>query len=374
MNIGLYGILQNVEFWDLSKIFIITLIIGLNIFLYLISYIINYKDGVKIFHVGYYFSWLLLFYEAVGVLSISDIFDVFLIFIVLSFVVYTFIIFILSNFTQINLSYIRNLNFLYFLLFVVVFIYSNLYDTTYVALLISQLFLMIVFGFIYICYKFTKKKEEESKNKIETILSGGSLIEKKQKTIYDLFSDISDFFKNIPEHIKLALALVNLFLMFGQIYIFFLNIGSDDILFYEILYWLGILVFFINFILLKLIDYYYYIQRIMAFFVINFGIYLTILNIFGQDYFYIVVIGILRSIIGSLLIFFSKSFIYKKLLFREDYYFWILANGMAMLLNVYFIFLLDINNALKINFILLYVGLWIFMTFYNIKFLEKKFI
>ncbi|WP_231178591.1 hypothetical protein [Candidatus Absconditicoccus praedator] len=233
---------------------------------------------------------------------------------------------------------------------------------------------MIVFGFIYICYKFTKKKEEESKNKIETILSGGSLIEKKQKTIYDLFSDISDFFKNIPEHIKLALALVNLFLMFGQIYIFFLNIGSDDILFYEILYWLGILVFFINFILLKLIDYYYYIQRIMAFFVINFGIYLTILNIFGQDYFYIVVIGILRSIIGSLLIFFSKSFIYKKLLFREDYYFWILANGMAMLLNVYFIFLLDINNALKINFILLYVGLWIFMTFYNIKFLEKKFI
>lgn len=346
-----------------------------NILLWYLSYFIKYKDGTLFFHLWYYFSWGIFFYQIYPLLSFSSFFDVILLFIVKTFALYVFLIFIIWTFIENKLYNIKQIAFLYFILTAMVFIYSNISDTPYISLVISQFLLTLIFLFIYLLNVFQQRYKEKvtSKSKLEYILEGWTIASKKEKRKFSkILEDVSGFFNSVPEYIKFLLALLNLWLIFGQIYIFFMNIGSDEFLYYEMFYWFSILMFFINFVLMKLINYYYSLQRIFSFFILNFWIYLTIINIFGENYFYIVLFWIGWNLFNSLIIFVSKRLFLSEILKKEDFYLWIFANFLAVLVNIYFIYLLDIALDTSIYIITMYIWMWFFVTFYNIKYIEKN--
>ncbi|MBS8121742.1 hypothetical protein [Candidatus Vampirococcus lugosii] len=374
---GIYGISYNIEFFDISNIDISLGLIFLNIFFLSISYLFNYNDGKNIFHFGYYFSFVIFFYNFFTIsFEWIDLLNLFLIFLSFTFILYTFLVFVIGAISNSSLKEIKELNFIFFLFFVIIFIYIKLYNSPYISVLISQVFLMIFFLFIYIINNLAKKSVFIKENELlplEKILSGKRLLEEK-KYNYNVYEDINSFFSGIPWYLKFLLAILNIILIFSQILLFILNIGSGELFYYEIIYWIGNIIFFINFLLLKKIDYYYYLQRILSFFVINFGIYLTIINLFGENSFYISLFGVSWSILSSLLLFSSKSFVYKRLFFKEDYYFWIFANFITIFLNIYYIYDLQVEISLKISIILLYIGLWFFITYYNVRYIEKTYI
>ncbi len=374
--LGIYWVFQQTQILNINDIQFLIILVGTNILLTSISYVIQYNDWKSIFHFGYYFCFGIIFYELIKHSpQIDYIFNLTLLFIVLTFAFYSFIVFVVWAIIKDKLNSIKQLNFLFFIFFVVVLIYSKMYSVPYLSVLISQLFLTFTFWFIYYINTYSRWIQWSYRTEadlIDKILSGKNILQKKENFKDEMFLKLNDFFVSIPTHIKFFLALLNIFLIFAQIYLFVLNIWGTDILYYEIIYWMAILIFFINFILVKRINYYYYLQRIFAFFILNFWIYLTIINIFWESYTYMAIFGIWWSLLSSLILFFTKFLMYKKFFFKEDYYFWILANFITIFVNAYFIYYIDIQFALKTSLILLYVGIWIFITFYNIKYIQKE--
>jgi hypothetical protein len=79
---------------------------------------------------------------------------------------------------------------------------------------------------------------------------------------------------------KILLALTNTVPLLFATYYFFSHLGSENYLQNEILYWIGAILFFINFLLFKKLNWFVTIQRFFAFFVINFVTYFTIIDFF----------------------------------------------------------------------------------------------
>lgn len=325
--------------------------------------------------------------------SYYNLIDAIMYFILLTFWVYAFINFVVSAFSVVwdNVRY-RMFFFLNISIMILIYIFSgrNLYS----GIVFSQVYLTLLFLLIYFSKKFAVKEEDmliiEDKPTLDEILLRKKRIKLKtdlserKHVIYEYLNKLNIFFEDMPNIMKFIYWISNVILILTQILLFIVHIYSnpwEDILYYEIFYWVSIIMFFSNFILLKFVDYYYYIQRIFVFFVINFGIYLSVINLFWgsefmwDDYLYITIIWIVWNILNNFAIFASKPLKEKGFLYTEDYYLWILSNFWALLVNIYFIFRLSIlwgSIFFKVSLSFLYLWIQLFLTFYNIKFIKKK--
>ncbi len=340
-----------------------------------------------------YSNWELKKQSTAAYFSYYDLIDAVMYFILLTFGVYAFINFVVSSFMNIddNIKY-RMFLFLNFSVMILIYIFSN--RDLYTSILLSQVYLTLIFVLIYFSKKFAIKEEDapafEEKPTLEDILSRKKRITQKHREkgkyyiVYEYLTKLDKFFWTMPNVMKFVYWIANVVLIFVQITLFIIHIYSNPwntVFYYEILYWVGIILFFMNFIFLQYIDYYYYIQRIFVFFVINFGIYLSVINLFGgselmwDKYLYITIIWIVWNILNNFAIFASSPLKEKKFLYTEDYYLWILSNFWALLVNIYFIFRLSIlwwSIFFKLSLSLLYVWIQLFLTFYNIKFIKRN--
>ena len=170
----------------------------------------------------------------------------------------------------------------------------------------------------------------------------------------------------MSENTKWIIAFFNVLLIAGQVVVFLTDLWWKWILTHEILLRFGIISFFVNYLLLKQIWFPHHIQRIVAFILINFGVYLSIANIWGAQPLYFVSIGSIRSIVNNLLMTQTKWILKSSFLQEYDYLYRIWANALITFLNVYFMFLLPVSLQMRFFIALMYFGLQMFLILYNL--------
>lgn len=354
-------------------------IIALNTFLWLLSYIINFKDWIKIFHYWYYCGFIILIFRLIVTDNINIIREVTLLFIPLTLWIYTFINYILSNFSNLVWDKIKSLNFLYFNLWIIALIQNWLSNNVYFGTFFSQLYLTLLFASIFSITKYTNENPLEtnielSSKTVDQILTWKKPEKTKTKIWLHILLHLKSFFNTKSYITSFMLSLMNIVLIFLQIFLFFKHIWtSSNIILYEIIYWLSILTFFGNYIILKKIELYYNLQRIFAFFILNLWIYLSIVNIFWEVPLYMAIWWIIWNLITSLIIFWSKNIKDRNIIFKEDLFLWLIANSISTFINAFFILKLDLEYIIKFWLIILYIWIQLFIKYYNIKYINKNF-
>ena len=234
-----------------------------------------------------------------------------------------------------------------------------------------QFVVMIILCFLlYLLNLKTKLRQ------IETIISqyqhelnlfgyAETKISDEDKKFYEKYSSykytilkILDFFLNGPDWMKILLAFTNTVPLLFATYYFFSHLGSEHYLQNEVLYWIGAILFFINFLLFKKLNWFVTIQRFFAFFVINFVTYFTIIDFFWHNYLYIALWGILWNLISTVIILFIGQ---KDFFDWLDYLNWMIVNFLWVFINIYFLWKLSLSFYLNVGIILMYLGAYLFL-------------
>lgn len=171
--------------------------------------------------------------------------------------------------------------------------------------------------------------------------------------------NLIDFLINCPQSIKVIFALTNTIpILFSSIY-FFMNIWKWNYIQNELSYWIWAMIFFINFILFKKLNRFVTIQRIFAFFVVNFVTYFSIVDFFWHNYIYIASWWILWNLISTviILLIWDKKNIFDKF----DYITWTIVNFLWVFINIYFLLQINMDQYLRWWLIMLYLGLYLFI-------------
>jgi len=184
---------------------------------------------------------------------------------------------------------------------------------------------------------------------------------KKHKKYEKIYLSLIDFLINAPTSIKIIFALTNTIPVIIASWYFFTNLWTWHNIHNEIIYWLNAVIFFINFVLFKKLNRFVYIQRLFAFFVINFITYFTIIDFFGKNFTYIAIWWIIWNLLSTILILvLGKN---KDFFEPIDYLIWSMINFGWLFVNIYFIFKMPIEYYLKIWVIMLY--LWLYLLLYR---------
>lgn len=104
----------------------------------------------------------------------------------------------------------------------------------------------------------------------------------------EIINDLKTFLATLTPSTKFVMSMLNVVLVILQVYFFMKQIGGDFSIATELYFRIGIGVFFMNFLLLRKIGRYHDLQRVLAFILINFGVYASIIDIVGRDPLYLV--------------------------------------------------------------------------------------
>lgn len=100
---------------------------------------------------------------------------------------------------------------------------------------------------------------------------------------------------------------------------------------------------------------------------LNFGVYITLVNIFGSNMQQIVSFGIVWSLMSSAVMVGSEGLQQSLKLDRDDYITRAIANIFASLCNLYFIIMLPFSGQLKFSIAFFYMGLQLFLILFGVK-------
>ncbi len=355
------------------------ILLWINITGFLISSFLKLKSRKIIFHITIYLIEIILIFKTIT--TLTNLYKLINLLAILNFSIYTFSIFVIKPISNTW----KEDNGLWFL-FLNIIILLNLYKIPFSQLNKSafslQIYLVFLFTslawikFIYLKLSSTPKKTKKSI--LSQILNWEyPFLPKKEKKdlkklTFNLSKQIYNFIENLPEYIKFLLWALNIITIFIQIFIFIKTLHTNsNILENEFFYWGSIVIFFINFLILKYLNFYHLIQRIFFFFILNFWIYLSIINIFWKNYLSISIYWISRNLLNSFLIFLTSNLLKKHILIYEDIFFWILANLLAIPINIYFLFKTNLFYDLKLAILWIYIWIQLILVYYNFKFLKN---
>lgn len=371
MMLGGWGIADIL--WASSAIVSLWLV-GINIVLRLLSYLIEYDDGKEMFQMWYWIASFIALWNTWWMVEEVKVFrEIVMSWIALSMALYAFIVFIgqaIGKKIKHTMSYPLFILSTISLMFLV---YRWTQDDIVLSLVLSQVLLMAMYCVIRWVYRYQEQLAdapiEANTAVLRRILSGKTLLKKKMILPFqdDLVHDMYGFLEKLDDTTKFIISFFNIALIFGQVYMFVTNLGSDTAVYQEILLRYGIVAFFVNYLLLRQIWFYHSMQRVIAFLLINFGIYLSIVNIFGTDPVYLVGIWTIWSIVNSMVMFHTWWLEKRGILEPRDYTYWIGANLLVTASNLYFMFLLPLSLQLRFFLALMYFGVQLFLTLYNIR-------
>ena len=349
-----------VQFVDIASL--LAVLVVLMIF-YILSVIIWKISWIKLAYFGFFVCWWLLWYFVLD----WHIFNYFIAFLLAITVVWYLIYFVRFGKVWTGFLYILMINILvafFILMYKVIpnpIALSNLVQFTILVILLFVLFLQ------HIERKLQAIEEKIKQYQHELNLFGYSdiKIEENEKNFYKkrvsrryLILKILKFFLESPDSIKILFALTNTVPLLFASYYFFTHLQSGNYIQNELLYWLGAILFFINFLLFKKLNWFVTIQRFFAFFVINFVTYFTIIDFFGYNYLYVAIGGILWNLFSTVVI----LFIWEKEIFDWlDYLNWMIVNFLWVFINIYFLWKIWLNPYLEWGIILLYLGAYLFL-------------
>ncbi len=350
-----------------------------NLLILMWSLIYRYKDGIVVFHVAYRIITLCIWWWIYRHFDIDTRRKIVRIHIAANAAIYAFIHFVGGLFTDIPRYFKEILGILVHTTIILLLLQTS--TNTYHGLFIAQVYITIIYSFLYYIYQRPEHTKKLKWVSLQDILSGKRILGKRVETITTTSTPTwvtraQEGISQTSEYTKASLSVLNIIVILAMMLWFFFNIQeSANTWIWELLYWLSIILFVTNFILIKKIDFYYKIQRVFVFFIINFAIYLSLINIsylFNRETTTIALIASVWNIANSIAIFYSNDIFSSTSVKTTDYYYRIAANLLAMIINIVLIArLLEVPGELRFALMTIYIGVQSYLMYYNIQYIKN---
>lgn len=351
------------------------LLILAHILLWLWSYIARYEDGKRIFQRWYVFSLVLRLYFLWKDTSFGVWIHMVMVAIAVTMAIAAAIVFICPVLGWVYKKSDTYLLFVTWNLTVMFGIYAFTRQQAYLGTLLGLLYVTLVYTVMVLIRRYTvhiKRREDSQKDPFFSILAGKKLFDQKEPMKLDLLLEAQQFLQKLDPSTKLAMSMLNVFVMGLLIYFFLTRSDQMPLIAHELIFWCGIAAFFVNYLLLRTLGFYHEVQRVGSFLLITFGMYATSMHVFDGEVIYLFLFGIGRTIINSAAMFHTRFMGLHTLLQAQDYWYRIGATMLASLCNLYFVFLLPISGQLAFSLSCLYLGVQGVLTWYTIMYVKKN--
>lgn len=354
--------------WLMSSLKALFVVLWMSVIFNLFACFTNKQDFIKVSFFGFFTIWFYAYF----LLQNLDVLEYFISFLLSVSVVSHLVFFIKNDKYNYFILYVAFLSWI-ISLFLLIKNVLNL-ESNMMSLIVQIAVLLILLYTLYVKNLYEHKIElEESMKQRESEIwvfwySEIKISDQEEKEYKDFsakrayYDTIMSFFVDAPSPVKIIFAFTNSMPVVFASWFFFQNLQSWNNIFNEIIYRLGWVIFFINFILFKKLDWFVIVQRIFAFFVINFVTYFTIIDFMWENYFYIAIWWIIWNLLTTSLI----IFIWDKWWFLQavDYATWSFINFLWVALNVYFVLKIGLNIYFVSWIVLLYI--WLYIALYRI--------
>lgn len=375
--------------WQLFSIFwLVTYTTGFRLLwwhmlVYLWAIFFQKKDLAMIAHAGRWVSGWLIVWQSTQFGSWWLVMDVVSMMISLSFALYACIVFVLWTMGSKIERRIPALLFIFFQLTILVGVVYYADTFTLRTLLGGQIYLGVVYWVLQWLYNQNRlpfqKDEEESEDVLQMILRGEYLqwkdfsVDHTAWSLRDMFVQIgNEIVQKLPVWSFRVLGFLNLLFMLLQLILILSWNTGDTGLWIDIWFWVSMLVYIMNYFVLQQqrIDVWW--QRALTFFLVNFGIYLTIYHIFGNVPVYLVGCGVMRSLCNALLMIHLRNSSLHTLLTYKDFQYWLFGNMVAIIANSYFMFLLPMSLQLRFTLVMIYLAIQALLLKYQLAPITKS--
>ncbi len=364
----LWWLASFLHFFGIQTVTISLIIIVLNVFLWLCSYILPYKDGTIVFQWWYYITTIfLLFYTLLY--HTGSFFDVFMLNWILWVWLMAFVVCVISiRFPiQKNLKYLLWVGLLWAILLVV---FAQIQQVYIVLTIDSAIIWMVCFGIYYVLSKRPPSKEQIKQISVRRILAGERILERNDTTTSPTYKRIYLFLEQMPKYVKYMIEWLTLIILLIAIISYLQVIGSEQWWLHQWLYRIIIVLFLLNNYFLKKVWFTSVLQRLAIFLVINFAIYVSLFSLLWWNVWNIVWWAILWNIASTVMIFYSHHFAIAKIFKKMDYMFWIVAALLALIINCVLLWWIDVAGQLLFSLIFLYAGIQWMIMFYAIRYIR----
>jgi len=353
------------DIWEITNIKAIMSIIWIVSTLIIISTLLNKQNFLKISFFGLFILWCILFFLVKDInifyYSISHINSL----AIVSYLIYFSIYWKIDKYT----AYIIFI-FTITLLFIILnnyFIHSQIILSFTIQFVIFCILSFIIYTKnLYQKLLSIQNKIQDRENEIKLFGYSELKLENNENdflnkhTKYENFYKfLKEFFIESPKIVKILFSLTNTIPIILASWVFFHQLESINRIQNEIFYWLGAIMYFINFLLFKKLDWFVIIQRLFAFFVINFVTYFTIIDFSWNNYLYIAIWWIIWNLFATIIILFLDN--KHNTFWAMDYLIWTIVNFIWLFVNIYFLFKIWLNYYLSVWIALLYLGIYLFL-------------
>lgn len=372
MLIGIVGML-NFFHIDLTKIAIILIVI--NLVVWIGSYIADYKDGKKVFQVGYYMSIGFLLLVVANFCSRSEVFKICTYLWIVNFAISWFICYIVWVIAPVD----KDLTYRTWVFWIWAFVLALVQSlgNIYVALSIGSMVMTGIYVLIYKIVQYTPVVKnlnfspgKKTNISVRRILAGERITEPKTYFSSQTKQAICEFVYEMPERTKKSLESINITII-GITILNYLTHRQGFVGANQVYYWIIIAFFIGNVLILKKIGFNSILQNLVVFLVINFAIYVSLFSYFEGNFWSIALRGILRNIASSLIVFYAPKFM-KGVFQNRDYMYWIIATLMGMCVNIILLIKTTMDWQLIFFISLLYLGGQWMIIFYASNYILKR--
>lgn len=351
-------------------------LLGAHIILRLWSYVYDFNDGKKIFHVWYYVTLFLLFLQIFKLVDLYSFIHYVMAFVVLTMAIYASIVFLMSTLDK-NVDRISK--YMFFILFnisVIFLIYLRWRDDLHSAVVLAQVYLMALYVIIYgVRWWYKGMKDELEIDELylaEEILQWKRVLWRNIPFVGEAVLTANKFLDSLDARTTFSLSFLNIVLVVIQVYLFVSGFGHGEMWLTQFVFWFGLAAFFVNYLLLRELWFYHELQRAVAFILLNFWIYLSIIKGFGNHLYWIVILWIGWSILNSIAIFLGERLQLSALLNKQDYLYWLWTTVLASFVNVYFILRLPLSGQFRFSVMFIYLGVQSVLLLYALRHILRK--
>lgn len=351
-------------------------LLGFHLTLRIIALVMRYKDSERLAHWWRRLSWLMILFQTWQFKDRSLLGDVFSLFMVLWFAIYAAIVFI---WWAIGLRVSRWYPALLVIFSQITLIIWLAYQAPSFTIW-TGVGALIYLGFLYLFLERVGIGQPTQSNTIHQddlllrILRGQDIADDrwqiKTSTTTSLLSFIQEsaahVFTKLPHRVSSVLWSFNGGIMLIQLCVIIWWISGEQWLRIDIAFWVSSIVYIMNYFILQRQKIALPWQRALTFFIINFGVYLTMYHLFGNNPLALVICGIIWSVCNAIMMIAVRQ--QQSLwLTDKDYQYWLFGNIAAICANSYFIILLPLSAQLRFTLIMIYLSLQALLLNYQLK-------
>ncbi len=364
---GIFGMLN---YFGMEPIYSALGLLTFNLVLRMGSILMDYKDGTVVFQLGFYLSTFFILMIAFAFGGLSLLLSVFSMLRVLHLGIIAFIIFLIGHYKGVE-KYLRYKLVVISLgtIFLVVF---DQIQNIYLAIALNSVILTGLYYFITKVFDLRPQSEEQKKEiSVRRILAGERITAVKKQFRAPRMEQLHRFVESMPGATKRILESFNILLVLILIVTYIFNIsGFVDAS--HLFYWITIVAFVVNVLLLKRVGYNSIIQNLVVFLVINFAIYVSLFSYFNGSMGAVATWWIIRNIFSAAMIFYTHRVpMLAKIFGKTDYIYRIISCIAAMVVNVIVLLYTGLPGELIFFLVLVYVGLQSMIIYYAAKYLSK---